>query len=210
MHLQATLLSRLLQHLPVAVFDRAVADHKMDKGHRALDARSHLVALIAGQLIEAHGLRDIEAVLASHAPALKRRRLTPACRSTLADANKARSPEAFEALIPALLARLSPSKARAAREALRLIDSTVIHPGHGANDWAHQNGKLAAKVHVIFDPEAKVPTFYEITSATPMTSPSQNRKCRSKQARPMHSILAITTSAFGPILTPKAAASSPA
>jgi hypothetical protein len=42
----------------------------MDEGHRILDARSHLVALMAGQLIEAHGLRDIEATLAAHAPAL--------------------------------------------------------------------------------------------------------------------------------------------
>jgi len=28
----------------------------MDEGHRTLDARSHLVALLTGQLIEAHGL----------------------------------------------------------------------------------------------------------------------------------------------------------
>jgi Domain of unknown function (DUF4372) len=49
------------------VLDRAVAKQRMDKGHRALDARSHLVALMARQLIEAHGLRDIEAVLAAHA-----------------------------------------------------------------------------------------------------------------------------------------------
>src|SRR5512132_1869077 len=99
---QATLFSRLLQHLPWSVLNRAVVAHEMDKGHRVLDARSHLVALMAGQLIEAHGLRDIEAALAAHAPALKRRRIEPACRSTLADANKVRSPAAFEGLIPAL------------------------------------------------------------------------------------------------------------
>ena len=94
----------------------------------SLDARSHLAALIAGQLIEAHGLRDIEAVLAAHAPALKRRRIEPACRSTLADANKVRSPAAFEAVIPALLAQLSPTKARRTKEDLRLVDSALVHP----------------------------------------------------------------------------------
>jgi hypothetical protein len=162
---QATLFSRLLQHLPWSVLKRAVVTHEMDKGHRVLDARSHLVALMAGQLIEAHGLRDIEAALAAHAPALKRRRIEPACRSTLADANKVRSPAAFEGLIPALLAELSPTKARRTKEDLRLVDSTLVHPGSGAEGWAHfQNGKVAAKVHVVYDPKAEVPTFYELTS----------------------------------------------
>lgn len=165
MPVQATLFSRLLQHLPWSVLDRAVSAHAMDKGHRVLDARSHLVALMAGQLVEAHGLRDIESALAAHAPALKRRRIEPACRSTLSDANKLRPSVAFEAVIPALLAQLSPAKARQTREDLRLVDSTLVHPGHGAEGWAHfQNGKIAAKIHVVFDPKAKVPTFYELTS----------------------------------------------
>ncbi len=47
MPVQATLFSRLLQHLPWAVLDRTVAEQQMDKGHRSLDARSHLAALIA-------------------------------------------------------------------------------------------------------------------------------------------------------------------
>jgi hypothetical protein len=138
----------------------------MDAGHRRLDARSHLVALLAGQLIEANGLRDIEATLAANAPALRRRRIVPARRSTLSEANRYRSPEAFEALIPALLAKLSPTKARQAKEDLRLVDATLIRPGSGAQDWARfQHGHAAAKVHVVYDPKAQVPVFYEITSA---------------------------------------------
>ncbi|GGA95398.1 hypothetical protein GCM10011491_24650 [Brucella endophytica] len=170
MRVQATMLSQLLQHLPWPVLDRAVASYKMDKGHRVPDARSHLVALMAGQLIEAHGLRDIEAALAVHGPALKRRRIEPACRSTLSDANRARPAAAFETLIPALLARLSPTRARKAHDELRLVDSTLIQPGHGAEHWAHfQNGKVAAKVHVVFDPKVRLPVFYELTSGN--TSP---------------------------------------
>lgn len=165
MRAQATLFSHLLQHLPWAGFDRAVAAHAMDKGHRVLDARSHLVALMAGQLTEAHGLRDIEAALFAHAPSLRRRRIVPACRSTLADANRVRPAAAFEAVIPALLAQLSPAKARQVGKDLRLVDSTLIHPGSGAEDWASfQNGKVAAKVHVVYDPKAELPVFYELTS----------------------------------------------
>jgi transposase len=97
-------------------------------------------------------------------PALKRRRIKLACRSTLADANKQRAPAAFEALIPALLAKLSPAKARQAKDELRLIDSTVIHPGRGAQEWAHfQSGNIAAKVHLVYDPQALLPVFYELT-----------------------------------------------
>lgn len=166
MPVQATLFSRVLQHLPMAVLDRAVAKHGMDKGHRSLDARSHLVALIAGQMIEANGLRDIEAVLAAHAPSLKRRRIQPACKSTLADANKSRAPQAFEAVIPALLAQLSPTQQRLTHKDLRLIDSTFIYPGAKAVNWAQlRNGLVSAKVHVVFDPNAQAPTFYELTSS---------------------------------------------
>lgn len=165
MPVQATVFSDVLQHLPWGVFERSVRSHRADKGHRTLSARSHLVALITGQLIEARGLRDIEAVMSAHAPALSRRAVEPACRSTLADANASRSPAAFEALIPALLAKLSPTKARLAREDLRLLDSTLLRPGAQAADWARfQRGKVAAKLHVVFDPAAAVPTYFELTS----------------------------------------------
>lgn len=162
----ATVFSSLLQHVPWGKFARCVARHRMDAGHRGLDARSHLSALIAGQLIEANGLRDIEAVLAANAPGLRRRRIVPARRSTLSEANRYRSPEAFEALIPILLAKLSPARARKARDELRLVDATLIRPGGGAQDWAHfQHGHAVAKVHVVYDPKAQAPVFYEITSA---------------------------------------------
>jgi hypothetical protein len=165
MPVQATVFSRLLQQLPFRALDDAVAACGADEASRKLDTRSHLAALIAGQLIEAHGLRDIEAALAAHAPALARRQITPACRSTLADANKVRPPAVFDAVIGALLAKLSPTQQRRSKEDLRLVDATVIHPGHGAEEWAHfQNGKVAAKVHVVYDPKAAVPVFYELTS----------------------------------------------
>jgi hypothetical protein len=173
MPIQATLFSRLLQRLPWAVLDRAVAAHGMDQGHRGLDARSHLVALVAGQLIEARGLRAIEVVLRAHAPLLQRQGLRPACRSTLADANRTRPAAAFEALIPALLAELSPAAARRAEAQLRLLDATLVTPGRGAEAWARfQNGRVAAKVHVVYDPDAEVPTFYELTAANTNGPPS--------------------------------------
>ena len=115
---------------------------------------------------------DLEAVTAAHAGALGRRRIAPVGRSApdrvggrlFADADASRSSEPIEALIPALLARLSPGKARKAKQVLRLVDATLIRPGYRA-DWAcFQTGTVAAKVHVVFDPSLGVPVFVEVTS----------------------------------------------
>lgn len=164
MQVQATLFSTLLQQVPWGVFDRAVAAERGDKGLRRLSVRSHMATLLLAQLLPLHGLRDIEAVTAAHAAALGRRRMGPVRRSTLADANASRSSGPIEALIPALLAKLSPRKARQARDDLRLVDATLIRPGYRA-DWARfQKGNLAAKVHMVFDPVAGVPVFFEVTS----------------------------------------------
>jgi len=164
MQLQATVFSRLLQHIPWDVFELAVEEHDGEKGCRELTARSHLAALLAGQLIHANGLRDIEAVMEAQAPTLKRRKIFPARRSTLSDANAVRPAAPFDAVIAAMLAKLSPTKARYARRDLRLIDSTLVRPGAGAAEWARFESRcVAAKVHVVYDPHAQVPTFFELT-----------------------------------------------
>ncbi len=166
MPVQATIFSRLLQHVPWDVFDRAVDRHEGERGCRELTARSHLTALLVGQFIHAKGLRDIETAMEIQAPALKRRGIVPARRSTLSDANTVRPAEPFEAVIASLLGQLSPTKARQARGELRLIDSTLVRPGAGAADWAHfQRGCVAAKVHMVYDPKAQLPTFFELSSA---------------------------------------------
>ncbi len=164
MQLQATAFSRLLQHIPWDVFDLAVEEHDGEKGCRELTARSHLAALLAGQLIHANGLRDIEAVMEAQAPMLKRRQISPARRSTLSDANAVRPAAPFDAIVAAMLAKLSPTKARYARRDLRLIDSTLVRPGAGAAEWARFESRcVAAKVHVVYDPHTQVPTFFELT-----------------------------------------------
>jgi hypothetical protein len=124
-----------------------------------------LAALLTAQLIQANGLRDVEAAMEAQAPALRRRNITPARRSTLSDANAVRPAAPFEALIGAMLERLSPTKARYARRDLRLIDSTLVRPGAWAAQWARFESRcVAAKVHVVYDPKAQVPTFFELTS----------------------------------------------
>lgn len=162
---QTSLFSILTQHLPMGHFDRAVKRYKADKGVRSLTARSHLGAMIIGQLAGAQGLRDVEAAAAAGAGELRRLRMLPAARSTLADANASRAPEVFEALIAPLYARLSPTQQRKAQAEVRILDSTRILPGAGAGDWARfAAAQVAAKVHVVYDPSREAPLFFEITS----------------------------------------------
>ena len=64
-----------------------------------------------------------------------------------------------------LLDQLQPRLARNARDALRLVDATTIRLlalSRWARFGAHHN---AAKLHVVYDPDAAVPTFFEITRA---------------------------------------------
>ncbi len=58
---------------------------------------------------------------------------------------------------------MSPCKARQAKHELRLVDATLIRPGFQASWTRFQRAALAAKVHVVFDPAAGVPIFFEVT-----------------------------------------------
>lgn len=162
---QTSLFSTLMQHLPMGQFDRSVKRHNGDKGVRSLTSRSHLGAMLIAQLTRARGLRDIEAAGAAEAGELRRLRMLPAARSTLADANASRPPEVFEDLIAPLYAKLSPTQKRKAQEEVRILDSTRILPGAGAGDWARfAAAKVAAKVHVVYDPNREAPLFFEVSS----------------------------------------------
>jgi hypothetical protein len=153
-----------MQHLPMGHFDRSVKRHEADKGVRTLSARSHLAAMVIGQLSDAEGLRDVEAASAAQAGELKRLRMLPAARSTLADANASRPPEVFEDMLPPLLAKLSPTQRRKAQEEVRILDATRILPGAGAGEWARfAAAKVAAKVHMVYDPRLQAPLYFEVS-----------------------------------------------
>lgn len=162
---QTSLFSTLMQHLPMGRFDRAVKARKADKGVRTLTSRNHLGAMVMAQLSGATSLRDVEAASAAQAGELSRLRLRPAARSTLGDANASRSPEVFEDMIPALLAKLSPTQCRKAQAAVRILDATRILPGPAAGEWARFAAtKVAAKVHLVYDPDRQAPLFFEVTA----------------------------------------------
>jgi hypothetical protein len=62
--------------------------------------------------------------------------LKPLARSTLADANAPRPVAVFEALLHKMLGVLTGSLANDARNAVRLLDSTIISLSHKMHRWA--------------------------------------------------------------------------
>jgi hypothetical protein len=152
--------------IPWAVFDRLVDAHGADFRVRKLSTKQQFLALLFAQLAGAESLRDIEGVFTSHAARLYHVGAVPVTRSTLADANRTRSPEVFAGLFAYLAGKAQPMLAREAGEAVRLIDSTSFRLSALSRDWAafsaHANG---VKLHTVYDPDAGCPLYAAITPA---------------------------------------------
>jgi Transposase DDE domain/Domain of unknown function (DUF4372) len=152
--------------IPWAVFDRLVDEHRTDFRVRKLSTKQQFLALLFGQLAGAESLRDIEGVFASHARRLYHVGAAPVTRSTLADANKGRSPEVFARLFASLAAKAQPTLARQAGEAVRLIDSTAFRLSAASRGWAAFSATAnGIKMHTLYDPDAGCPLYAVITPA---------------------------------------------
>lgn len=156
----------LLALVPWMTFDRLVATHGSDDWVREFSTRQQFLALLFGQLSGASSLREIEAVMQSHQGRLYHVGARPARRSTLADANRVRSPLVFAGLCEHMLGMAGRGLRRQLGEAVRLIDSTSLHlAGVGAH-WARFSADLCgAKAHVVFDPALGRPVYHAVTAA---------------------------------------------
>lgn len=156
----------LLKHLPWSEFERLVAEHGADRGVRRLDAKSHLVALLYGQLSGASSLRAIEEGLESHAARLYHLGAEPAKRSTLSDANARRRPEPFTELLSVLMGQARRGLKRKLAETTYLIDATSLRLTMRSAGWARFQAKVAgAKLHVIYDADADRPIYAAVSAA---------------------------------------------
>lgn len=205
---QNSVLHGLLKHIPWSTFDKLVEEHGSDKGVRRLSTRSQLVALLYGQLGAATSLREIETAAASHAARLYHVGAREVSRSTLADANRLRSHEVFSKLFEAMVPLAGRSVRKDAGEAVRLIDSTTVKLSRLAQ-WSRFSDKAhGAKAHIVFDPDADRPVYFEVTPSK--TTSRRPRTSRSRRASPTSSTWATTTSPGGRRSTAWTAASSPA
>lgn len=161
-----SVLHGLLKHLPWHKFEELVDEHGADAGVRRLSTKTQLTALLFAQLSGAESLREIETAMQSHSTRLYHLGAREVSRSTLADANARRPAAVFSALFAHMVATASRGVRRHVAEAVRLIDSTGLRLAGMACDWARfSKGVYGAKAHVIFDPDAGVPLYLEVTPA---------------------------------------------
>lgn len=161
---QNSVLHRLLQFVPWAVFDRLVAEHRADKGVRGLTTRSQFIALLSGQLAGCDSLRAIETLQETYARRLYHVGARVARRSTLADANAKRSSEVFAGLFHTVLAQAQRGLRRKLGEAVRLVDATCLPLSPLFQEVAAKSPSVAGmKLHVVYDPYAETATYFELS-----------------------------------------------
>lgn len=161
-----SVLHGLLKHLPWRKFEELVDEHGADARVRKLSTKTQLTALLFSQLSGAVSLREIETAMHSHSARLYHLGSREVSRSTLADANAQRPSAVFSALFAHMTAMASRGLRRHVGEAVRLIDATGLRLAGLACGWARfSKGVYGAKAHVIFDPDAGLPLYLEVTPA---------------------------------------------
>lgn len=161
-----SVLHGLLKHIPWSLFDNLVDEHGADARVRRLSTKSQFVALLYGQLAGAASLREIETAISSHSARLYHLGARAVSRSTLADANARRPHEVFSGLFAHMAGLGGRGFRRSSAEAVRLIDSTGVRLAGLATEWARfSKGVCGAKAHVIYDPDADLPLYLEVTPA---------------------------------------------
>jgi hypothetical protein len=164
---QNIVLHDLVKRVPWAQLEGLTEAHGADAGVRELTTKRHFLAMLYAQLCGASSLREIVEGLESHAARLYHLGGTPVKRSTLAEANRRRSPAVFGGVLTALMAQAHRGLRRAMAESVFLIDATVVPLTSLSADWAHfSTGVCGAKAHVIFDPTADCPLYVAVTART--------------------------------------------
>jgi hypothetical protein len=164
--LQTTVFHDIVKRIPWHVFDRSVRDSGSDDLVRSFTTRHQFLAILFGQLSGASSLRDIRTTMESHAGLLRQAGAKVPAKSTFADANQLRPVGVFAELL-AFVMKFAHRKARqAAREAIRLIDSTSLPLAGPGTKWARFSSvACGAKAHFVYDPTQAMPVFLSMSPA---------------------------------------------
>jgi hypothetical protein len=158
---------QLLKQLPRHQFQKVVGRHKGDHRVRSLTCWTQLISLMFAQLTERKSLRDLEANFNTNHNHDYHLSVDQVKRSSLSDANNSRSPAIFMETFFFLLEKVRGNLPKKdASEMVRLIDSTTIDLNLNQFEWASfRSTKGGIKLHTVYDPDAEVPTYFEMTTA---------------------------------------------
>lgn len=165
MHHQDSIFCHFLKVIPRYRFERIVAEHQGDYRVQRLRCWDQFVSLSYAQLTGCDSLRELEYGFNTHSERHYHLGCKTIKRSTLADANASRPVALYESLFGWLLGTALPSD-YLAKDALLLIDSSTMPLNQKLFDWAEfRSKKSGVKLHLVYDPDADVPTYFTITPA---------------------------------------------
>jgi len=160
-----SIFSQLLAYIPKHQFNRVVERYCGDKKVRSLPCWTQFCIMLYGQFSSQRSLRSMISTWESHNNLHYHLGAHSVKRSTLAVANSKRPVGMYLEIFYLLLEQVRGSKVKA-RDAVRLIDSTTIDLCKTNFKWAtFRRGKSGVKMHTVYDPRAKVPTYFSITTA---------------------------------------------
>ena len=161
-----SLFQQIIKSLPRRKISRLVATHGSDKWCKKFSTFDQLIVMIFAQLSGQTSLRDLEASF-NASPARHHHLQTHGVkRSTLSDANAARPCGVFEAILSVLLGEMGAETGKPIGEMVRILDSTMLTlfaKTHRAMRFRSNNS--AIKLHLMLDPDAECPTWFQITPA---------------------------------------------
>jgi putative transposase len=162
-----TVFHQLLKFLPRQRFQTMVDRHQGDRKTRTLTCWDQMLALLFCQLSGRQSLRDLVDGFNSKRAHHYHLGTGVIRRSSLADANRDRPVAIFQETFFYLLEKVRSSiPTKDTAEMVRLIDSTTIDLNLNQFQWAEfRSTKAGIKLHTVYDPEAEVPVYFEMTTA---------------------------------------------
>ncbi len=164
-----SIFSQLLQFFPRLEFEQAVRETRAERHARGFTCWGQFVAMLFCQLGQARSLREICGGLASCEGKLKHLGVPQAPnKSTLAYANEHRPWQLYQKVFGILFGRCQQAAGTGHRFRFRnpllSIDGTLIDLCVTMFDWAqYQQGKGAAKLHLVLDHDGYLPRTAVIT-----------------------------------------------
>lgn len=162
-----TLMHDLLKFIPRHDFESIVKKHRGDRYVKRFDCWQQLVTLLFAQAADRASLREIEQSMEVNDPRLYHLGIKTVRRSTLADANRKRPSEMFEALFYKLVERtqvLTPKHKFRFKNPLLTWDATIIGLCLSVFPWSKfGQTKGALKLHVQLNNSGNIPDFIVAT-----------------------------------------------
>ena len=157
----------IMKGLPRGFFNQVIDQTEADKHNKGFSSWDQLLVMVYAHISGSTSLRSLLSRFNSHEAQHYHLGTQVIKRSTLADANRKRSVEAFKALCNGLLQQSHRRVRAECRDLLYLLDSTPIQLKGYGYDWAEATRAARTrglKLHLLYAPQAEVPVYGNIST----------------------------------------------